>query len=77
MLPDRDTIEIGPELAGVVHMDGQGSIGSKYTTYDAITAGAEDRWLWGWKNFYDEDFPTPTPDEVLALDPLPVFVSYQ
>jgi hypothetical protein len=77
MLPDRDTIEIGPELAGVVHMDGQGSIGSKYTTYDAITAGAEDRWLWGWKNFYDEDFPTPTPAEVLALDPLPVFVSYQ
>ncbi|MEX2504534.1 MAG: hypothetical protein WD378_06765 [Egicoccus sp.] len=77
MLPDRDTIEIGPELAGVVHMDGQGPIGTKYGTYDAITAGAEDRWWWGWKNFYDEDFPTPTPEEVLALDPLPVFVSYQ
>ncbi|HSK22426.1 MAG TPA: cell wall-binding repeat-containing protein [Egicoccus sp.] len=77
MLPDRDTIETGPELATVVHMDGQGSIGSKYATYDAITAGAEDRWLWGWKNFYDEDFPTPTPEEVLALDPLPVYVSYQ
>ncbi|MFA9432498.1 hypothetical protein [Egicoccus sp. AB-alg2] len=77
MLPDRDTIEVGPELAGVVHMDGQGPLGTKYETYDAITAGAEDRWLWGWKNFYDEDSPTATPAQVLDLDPLPVFVSYQ
>jgi hypothetical protein len=77
MLPDRESIEAPPELAVVVHMDGQGPIGTKYETYAAITAGHEDRWLWGWKNFYDEDSPTPTPAEVLALDPLPVFVSYQ
>jgi hypothetical protein len=77
MLPDRDTIEPPPGLAVVVHMDGQGPLGSKYETYDAITAGAEDRWLWGWKNFYDEDEPTATPEQVLKLDPLPVFVSYQ
>lgn len=77
MLPDRDDIVIPPELAGVVHMDGQGPLGTKYDTYAAITAGVEDRWLWGWKNFYDEDIPTPTPEQVLALDPLPVFVSYQ
>ena len=77
MLPDRDTIEQPPELAMVVHMDGQGPIGTKYETYAAITAGAEDRWLWGWKNFYDEDSPTPTPEQVLELEPLPVFVTYQ
>jgi hypothetical protein len=77
MLPDRDTIVAPPELAVVVHMDGQGPLGTKYETYDAITAGAEDRWLWGWKNFYDEDAPTPTPEQVLALDPLPVLVTYQ
>jgi hypothetical protein len=77
MLPDRDTIVAPPELAVVVHMDGQGAIGDKYATYELITTGAEDRWVWGWKNFYDEDLPTPTPDEVLALDPLPWFVSYQ
>ena len=77
MLPDRDTIEVGPELAAVVHMDGQGSLSAKYQTYAAITDGAEDRWLWGWKNFYDEDAPTATPDQVLELAPLPVFVSYQ
>ena len=77
MLPDRDTIEVRPELAVVVHMDGQGSLGAKNETYAAITGGAEDRWLWGWKNFYDEDEPVATPAQVLELDPLPVFVSYQ
>lgn len=77
MLPDRDRIEAPPELAVVVHMDGQGSLSAKNETYAAITGGAEDRWLWGWKNFYDEDEPVATPAQVLALDPLPVFVSYQ
>jgi hypothetical protein len=77
MLPDRDTIEPRPELAVVVHMDGQGPLETKYETYAAITAGAQDRWVWGWKNFYDEDQPTATPEQVLALDPLPWFVSYQ
>ena len=77
MLPDRDTIVAPPELAVVVHMDGQGPIENKYETYGAITAGVEDRWLWGWKNFYDEDSPTPTPAQVLELDPLPVLVTYQ
>ncbi len=77
MLPDRDQIEAPPELAVVIHMDGQGSQGAKDETYAAITASAEDRWLWGWKNFYDEDEPVATPERVLELDPLPVFVSYQ
>ncbi len=77
MLPDRDEIEAPPELAVVVHMDGQGPQGAKDETYGAITAGAEDRWLWGWKNFYDEDDPTAEPEKVLGLEPLPVFVSYQ
>ena len=77
MLPDRDSIEVPSELAVVIHMDGQGSLNAKYETYAAITRGAEDRWLWGWKNFYDEDDPVATPAQVLALDPQPVFVSYQ
>ncbi len=77
MLPDRDTIEVPPELAVVIHMDGQGSLDAKNETYTAITGGAEGRWLWGWKNFYDEDEPVANPAQVLDLDPLPVFVSYQ
>jgi hypothetical protein len=77
MLPDRDTILAPPELAVVVHMDGQGTLDQKYDTYAAITGGVEDRWRWGWKNFYDEDSPTATPSQVLELDPLPVLVTYQ
>jgi hypothetical protein len=77
MLPDRDTITAPPELAVVVHMDGQGALSTKYETYRSLTAGTKDRWLWGWKNFYDEDDPTATPEQVLELDPLPVLITYQ
>jgi hypothetical protein len=31
----------------------------------------------GWKNFYDEDQPLRSPAATMALDPPPVFVSYQ
>lgn len=78
MLTNRPDIEIRPELATVIQMDGQGPIGTKYETYAALTNPADaGRFEWGWKNFYDEDIPTPTPAQVLALDPLPVYVSYQ
>jgi hypothetical protein len=78
MITNRELIETPPELAVLVHVDGQGPIHSKYDTYGALTGAADaDRWWWGWKNFYDEDSPTPTPEQVLELDPLPVYVSYQ
>ncbi len=78
MITNRDQIETPPELAVLVHVDGQGPIHSKYETYGALTGAADaGRWWWGWKNFYDEDSPTPTPEQVLELDPLPVYVSYQ
>jgi hypothetical protein len=78
MITNRGLIETPAELAVLVHADGQGPIHSKYDTYAALTGAADaDRWWWGWKNFYDEDSPTPTPAQVLELDPLPVYVSYQ
>jgi hypothetical protein len=78
MITDRDTLLAPPELAMVIQMDGQGPLGSKYGTYAAITKGEEDaRWWWGWKNFYDEDTPTATPEQTLAVDPQPVYISYQ
>jgi hypothetical protein len=78
MITDRETIETPPELATVIQMDGQGPLPTKYETYRIVTEGAEDAtWWWGWKNFYDEDDPRATPEEVLAADPKPVFVSYQ
>jgi hypothetical protein len=78
MVTNRSLINKPPELAMMVHADGQGPIGTKYTTYSALTGRPDaDQWWWGWKNFYDEDSPTPTAEQVLELDPLPVYVSYQ
>jgi len=78
MIPDRGDVAVGPELVLVIQMDGQGPIQTKYETWAAITAGTGGAgWWWGWKNFYDEDSPTPTPEQVLALEPTVVYVSYQ
>jgi hypothetical protein len=80
MITNRDLINTPPELAVVIQMDGQGPLSTKYDTWNALTASTEDNgFRWGWKNFYDEDTPRggATAEEVLALDPVPVYVSYQ
>jgi hypothetical protein len=78
MITNRELIQTPPELFTVIQMDGQGPLPTKYETYSAITAGQEDvGWGWGWKNFYDEDSPMGTPNEVLGVEPVVVFVSYQ
>ena len=78
MITSRELIETPPELFTVIQMDGQGPLPTKYETYSAITAGQDDvGWAWGWKNFYDEDSPMGTPAEVLAVEPVVVFVSFQ
>lgn len=78
MIEGRDRMRVPSELAAVIQMDGQGPLATKYITWQDLTAGTEAApWRWGWKNFYDEDDPTATPAEVLALDPTVWFVSYQ
>ncbi|MGF1666573.1 MAG: hypothetical protein ACFCVC_09915 [Acidimicrobiia bacterium] len=78
MITERNTLITPAELAVLIQMDGQGPLGSKFGTYAAITDGALDSGLyWGWKNFYDEDDPTATPEQTLSAEPQPVFVSYQ
>lgn len=78
MITNRELVETPPELAVLVHMDGQGAIATKYSTWGALTGEPDaHRFYWGWKNFYDEDFPTPTAEQVLRLRPSPLFVSYQ
>ncbi|HEX6257145.1 MAG TPA: hypothetical protein VFZ70_15160 [Euzebyales bacterium] len=66
-----------PELAYVVQMDGQGPQHTKLETWAAVTANAPTRVQFGWKNFYDEDTPLRSPEATMALEPPPVFVSYQ
>ena len=78
MITNRELIETPPELAVLIHMDGQGSLGAKYDTWNALTGEPDaDRFHWGWKNFYDEDSPMATPEQVLELSPNIVFVSFQ
>ena len=78
MITNRSEIRTTPELAVMIHMDGQGRSDLKFNTYDEITRGAlENGWWWGWKNFYDEDFPTLTAAQTLNALPLPYLVSYQ
>ena len=78
MITNRELIETPAELAVMIHMDGQGPINTKYSTWNALTGEPDaHRFYWGWKNFYDEDFPTPTAEQVLAQTPSPLFVSYQ
>ncbi len=78
MIENRSTLKERPELQMVIQMDGQGPIDTKDTTYAFLTQGTEDdHWEWGWKNFFDEDSPTPSPEHTMGKDPVPVFVSYQ
>ena len=78
MIVNRSEIRTPPELAVMIHMDGQGQSDLKFNTYDELTRGALDEgWWWGWKNFYDEDFPTLTAEQTLTVRPVPYLVSYQ
>ena len=78
MITNREAVETPPELAVLIHMDGQGSMQAKYNTWNALTTMADaDQFHWGWKNFYDEDSPMATPQQVLELTPNSVFVSFQ
>ena len=78
MITNRHLVETPPELAVLIHMDGQGPLNAKYDTWNLLTSQPDaDRFHWGWKNFYDEDIPTASPEQVLIVTPNPVFVSFQ
>jgi hypothetical protein len=78
MITNRGEVDTGrDELAVLIHADGFGTPGQKLQTWDALHANAPEGVWWGWKNFYDEDRPTFTPGETVAVEPSPRFVSYQ
>lgn len=78
MITNRDKIDTSrPELAISLHADGHGTPDLKMGTWDVLRAGlSPDIWM-AWKNFYDEDTPTFTPEQTMAIEPRPWFVSYQ
>ncbi len=79
MIQDRQTLDMShPELAMLIHADGQGGQPDKQATWRALHQGAPDGMAWGWKNFYDEDKPMLTPEQTMRdVAPLPDLVTYQ
>lgn len=78
MLQNREMLKTDrPELAYILHMDGHGALGSKVNTWNTVKENLPANMHLGWKNFYDEDKPTPTPEQTMQQLPQPVFVSYQ
>jgi hypothetical protein len=65
------------ELAVLIHADGFGTHGQKFSTWNRMLADPPPDVWWGWKNFIDEDSPMLTPAETLAIEPGVLFVSYQ
>ncbi len=78
MITDRQDLELGhDELALIVQMDGDGTLGQKLGTWSALRSGAPPALRFGWKNFFDEDEPMPSPATTFRVRPTPWWVSYQ
>jgi hypothetical protein len=78
MITERSTVDTShDELRILIHADGFGTPGQKFNTWRAMHLNPPANVAWGWKNFYDEDRPTFTPAQTVAVNPSPVFVSYQ
>lgn len=79
MIQDRAAIDMSrPEIAMIIHADGQGSQPAKQDTWNALREGAPAGMAWGWKNFYDEDLPVLTPQQTMTqVFPVPDLVTYQ
>jgi hypothetical protein len=65
------------DLQVVIHADGFGGPGAKFSTWNTLHIDAPPNVVWGWKNFYDEDQPTFTPEQTVGVSPEILFVSYQ
>lgn len=67
-----------PELATVIHVDGQGSQPAKQGTWKYLHEKAPKGVFWGWKNFYDEDKPMLNVKQTWTeVKPHPELISYQ
>jgi hypothetical protein len=78
MLEERERIVADrDELAVVTQMDGHGPVSTKLETWNVLLQDPPRGMTFGWKNFYDEDPQTMTPAQTLAVEPTPVFISYQ
>lgn len=79
MISNRETLDTShPELATLIHVDGQGPPAAKIGTWNLIRQNAPENVAWGWKNFIDEDEPMLTPQQTWdQVSPLPELITYQ
>ncbi len=79
MITDRSKLDTShPELATVIHVDGQGGQADKKGTWNYLREKAPEGVFWGWKNFYDEDEPMLTVKQTWRrVKPHPELISYQ
>lgn len=81
MVTNSSSIKTQPEVQLVMHMDGWGAPARKINTYRQFIA-KEPVEFTGFKLFYKNDLKeTParlmTPEELLKLKPMPVYIQYQ
>jgi hypothetical protein len=77
MVTNKAIIRGTPNVQVVFQMDGFGTLPLKLGSWGRMVADLPAGALTGWKNFYDEDRPTPTPAESLSVRPMPIYISYQ
>jgi hypothetical protein len=77
MITDKQLIRGTENVQVVNQMDGFGTLTLKRGSWDRMVADLPPGAFTGWKNFYDEDRPTPTPAQTMANRPTPRYVSYQ
>ena len=79
MITNRAQLDVSQdELAVSLHADGHGTPGEKLDTWNTLLAGLQPGIWPGWKNFYDEDRPTLSPEQTFTqVSPKPWFISYQ
>ena len=77
MIQQKSAIRGTPNVQIVIQMDGFGSLTLKRGSYARVVNDLPAGALTGWKNFFTEDRPTPTPQQTMANTPPPSFVSYQ
>jgi hypothetical protein len=77
MITNKEQIRGTDLVQVVIQMDGFGSLELKRGSWARTVADLPPGAFTGWKNFYDEDRPTPTPAETMANEPTPRYVSYQ
>jgi hypothetical protein len=79
MITDTDDIRLVPEVQVVIHMDGWGPPSLKRQSYQTFVANDPVQFT-GFKLFYHNDtkagHPLMTPQQILELDPEPVYIQY-